>query len=54
MTNKTYYTQRDWDRTVGYGQVPYKYSLTAKIMEERERKRLWIMKHQYYTVNTME
>ena len=38
MTNKTYYTQRDWDRTVGYGQVPYKYSLTAKIMEDTRAK----------------
>lgn len=24
-SNKTYYTQRDWDRTVGYGRVPEKY-----------------------------
>ena len=38
MTNKTYYTQRDWDRTVGYGQVPYKYSLTAKIIEYTRAK----------------
>ena len=38
MTNNKYYTQRDWDRTVGYGQVPYKYSLTAKIMEDTRAK----------------
>jgi len=25
MTNKKYYTQRDWDRTVGYGKVPKEY-----------------------------
>jgi hypothetical protein len=29
MTDKKYYTQRDWDRTVGYGKVPYKYSYDA-------------------------
>lgn len=40
MTNKTYYTQRDWDRTVGYGQVPYKYSLTAKIMEDKRAQKI--------------
>ena len=25
MTNNKYYTQRDWDRTVGYGEVPEEY-----------------------------
>jgi hypothetical protein len=29
------YTQRDWDRTVGVGKVPYEYSLDAKIMEDK-------------------
>ncbi len=27
MTNNKYYTQRDWDRTVGYGQVPKEYEM---------------------------
>lgn len=27
MLNKNYYTQRQWDRTVGYGKVPNKYKL---------------------------
>jgi len=40
MTNDKYYTQRDWDRTVGYGQVPYKYSLTAKIMEDKRAQKI--------------
>ena len=25
MPNKNYYTQREWDRVVGYGKVPDKY-----------------------------
>ena len=27
MPNKNYYTQRQWDRVVGYGKVPDKYKL---------------------------
>ena len=27
MPNKNYYTQREWDRVVGYGKVPDKYNI---------------------------
>ncbi len=27
MTKKNYYTQREWDRVVGYGKVPKEYKL---------------------------
>ena len=27
MTSKNKYTQREWDRTVGYGKVPDKYNI---------------------------
>ena len=30
MPNKNYYTQRQWDRVVGYGKVPNKYKLKEK------------------------
>ena len=30
MPNKNYYTQREWDRVVGYGKVPDKYKLKEK------------------------
>ena len=30
MPNKNYYTQRQWDRVVGYGKVPGKYKLKEK------------------------
>ena len=30
MANKNYYTQRQWDRVVGYGKVPAKYKLEKK------------------------
>ena len=30
MANKNYYTQRQWDRVVGYGKVPSKYNLEKK------------------------
>jgi len=33
------YTQRDWDRTVGVGKVPYEYSLEAKIGEDKRGER---------------
>ena len=39
MPNKLY-TQRDWDRTVGIGKVPYKYSLEAKIKEDMRAERI--------------
>ena len=39
MPNKLY-TQRDWDRTVGMGKVPYKYSLEAKIREDMRAERI--------------
>ena len=39
MTNRLY-TQRDWDRTVGVGKVPYKYSLEAKIREDKRAERI--------------
>ena len=39
MTNKLY-TQRDWDRTVGVGKVPYEYSLEAKIREDKRAERI--------------
>ena len=35
-----YYTQRDWDRTVGVGKVPYEYSLEAKIREDKRAERI--------------
>ena len=46
MTNKdkpNYYTQRDWDRTVGWGKVPEKYQYThlrkkAKVMINKKEK----------------
>ena len=30
MANKNYYTQRQWDRVVGYGKDPAKYKLEKK------------------------
>ena len=30
MPNKNYYTQREWDRVVGYGQGPDKYNIEKK------------------------
>ena len=30
MPNKNYYTQRQWDRVVGYGKVPDKYKLKKR------------------------
>ena len=30
MANKNYYTQRQWDRVVGYGKVTAKYKLEKK------------------------
>ena len=39
MPNKLY-TQRDWDRTVGVGKVPYEYSLVAKIREDKRAERI--------------
>ena len=30
MPNKNYYTQRQWDRVVGYGKVAAKYKLEKK------------------------
>ena len=39
MTNRLY-TQRDWDRTVGVGKVPYEYSLVAKIGEDKRAERI--------------
>ena len=30
MPNKNYYTQRQWDRVVGYGKVTDKYKLKEK------------------------
>ena len=30
MPNKNYYTQRQWDRVVGYCKVPDKYKLKEK------------------------
>ena len=30
MPNKNYYTQRQWDRVVGYGKVPDKYNIEKK------------------------
>ena len=41
MTDKpNYYTQRDWDRAVGYGTVPEKYQyphLREKTKESQEK-----------------
>ena len=39
MSHKLY-TQRDWDRTVGVGKVPYEYSLEAKIREDKRAERI--------------
>ena len=39
MTNRLY-TQRDWDRTVGWGKVPYKYSYTAKVYEDKRASKI--------------
>lgn len=36
--NKNKYTQRQWDRTVGYGKVPDKYSVKKNKDEEDEQK----------------
>lgn len=36
--NKNKYTQRQWDRTVGYGKVPDKYSVEKKKDEDDEQK----------------
>ena len=30
MDNKNYYTQREWDRVVGYGKVQNKYNIEKK------------------------
>tara|TARA_Y100001973_G_scaffold88255_1_gene133208 strand:- start:195 stop:305 length:111 start_codon:yes stop_codon:yes gene_type:complete len=30
MPNKNYYTQREWDRVVGYGKVPDQYNIEKK------------------------
>ena len=30
MPNKNYYTQREWDRVVGYCKVPDKYNIEKK------------------------
>ena len=30
MPNKNYYTQREWDRVVGYGKVSDKYNIEKK------------------------
>ena len=30
MPDKNYYTQRQWDRVVGYGKVPDKYKIKEK------------------------
>jgi len=40
MTDKKYYTQRDWDRTVGYGKVPYKYSYDDKVYEDKRAQKI--------------
>ena len=39
MSHKLY-TQRDWDRTVGVGKVPYEYSLEAKSREDKRAERI--------------
>ena len=31
------YTQREWDRTVGYGEVPREYSIEIEILERENR-----------------
>jgi|TARA_R110000744_G_scaffold61079_1_gene126374 hypothetical protein len=36
--NKNKYTQRQWDRTVGYGKIPDEYSVEKKKNEEDEQK----------------
>lgn len=36
MTEKQKYTQRDWDRTVGYGKVPPEYMHDNAIVEALE------------------
>ena len=33
----TKYTQREWDRTVGYGEVPKEYSLEVERLERENR-----------------
>lgn len=41
MTQKdNKYTQRDWDRTVGWGEVPYKYSYDAKVREDKRAQKI--------------
>ena len=38
LMNKNKYTQRQWDRTVGYGKIPDEYSVEKKKNEEDEQK----------------
>ena len=37
--NKNKYTQRQWDRTVGYGKVPDKYNVEKKDEEDEQEDR---------------
>ena len=44
MANKNYYTQRQWDRVVGYGKVPAKYRFcllyTSPSPRDRQKSRM--------------
>ena len=47
------YTQREWDRTVGWGKVPDKYnrvSNTDKNAENTQRRKIRLEKHSKYLV----
>ena len=35
---QNYYTQREWDRTVGWGKVPDEYALLKHIEDNKETK----------------
>lgn len=37
---KNRYTQRAWDRTVGWGKVPYEYSHEAKVYEDKRASKI--------------
>ena len=38
MMAKTWYTQREWDRTVGWGKVPKEYSKPESEEDEYEHR----------------
>jgi hypothetical protein len=39
MTNRTWYTQREWDRIVGWGKVPKEYAKPEESEEDEQKNR---------------